>query len=496
MRATSPRRDRAAQRRRKLDAPPSPVQDGRCLRCTLDQLIDSPTAATSRSPVGITPSFSEAAWRPRATPRRKRSERVRIYGPLEARLQTVDRIVLGGLNEGSWPPDTRSDPWLSRPMRRDLGLDPPSAASASPRTTSRRRSARQKSSSRARPRGRRADRHLALPATHRRARRRTLERRRRAWRTISRACPRARCARRGSARQRPEPHPHPKSARSNCRSPTSRTGCAIPTRSTPSMCCDLRPLEAVDTPPGAADRGTVIHEAIGDYTETVRRPLAGRCRAGTDSRSAKSISRRSRTIRRRARSGGRASSASRDWFAGWERERRQELDHASREIRGENIHSARRAELHLAARADRIEQRAGRQLRHPRLQDRPAADRDASAHRVGAAIDAGSRHPARRRFPRILPPARWSKSVMCGSRAASRPASPRTSSYGKGAHPTARPTSRWQKLTGIAISFSSTASPIARWCTRCGRSTTAITTISRASRNGRSPAARRRGADP
>jgi ATP-dependent helicase/nuclease subunit B len=51
--------------------------------------------------------------------------RVRIYGPLEARLQDVGRVVLGGLVEGVWPPETRSDPWLSRPMRRSLGLDLP-----------------------------------------------------------------------------------------------------------------------------------------------------------------------------------------------------------------------------------------------------------------------------------------------------------------------------------------------------------------------------------
>jgi ATP-dependent helicase/nuclease subunit B len=54
-----------------------------------------------------------------------RDVRVHIYGPLEARLLTFDRIVLGGLNEGTWPGETRNDPWLSRPMRRDLGLDPP-----------------------------------------------------------------------------------------------------------------------------------------------------------------------------------------------------------------------------------------------------------------------------------------------------------------------------------------------------------------------------------
>lgn len=50
---------------------------------------------------------------------------VRILGPLEARLVALDRVVLGGLVEGVWPPQTRSDPWLSRPMRADLGLDLP-----------------------------------------------------------------------------------------------------------------------------------------------------------------------------------------------------------------------------------------------------------------------------------------------------------------------------------------------------------------------------------
>lgn len=50
---------------------------------------------------------------------------VRILGPLEARLVTLDRVVLGGLVEGSWPPESRTDPWLSRPMRAELGLDLP-----------------------------------------------------------------------------------------------------------------------------------------------------------------------------------------------------------------------------------------------------------------------------------------------------------------------------------------------------------------------------------
>jgi ATP-dependent helicase/nuclease subunit B len=51
--------------------------------------------------------------------------RIRIYGPLEVRLTSVDRVVIGGLVEGVWPPDPRTDPWLSRPMRQALGLDLP-----------------------------------------------------------------------------------------------------------------------------------------------------------------------------------------------------------------------------------------------------------------------------------------------------------------------------------------------------------------------------------
>ena len=42
---------------------------------------------------------------------------LQIYGQLEARLTESDRVILGGLVEGVWPPAPRVDPWLSRPMR-------------------------------------------------------------------------------------------------------------------------------------------------------------------------------------------------------------------------------------------------------------------------------------------------------------------------------------------------------------------------------------------
>jgi ATP-dependent helicase/nuclease subunit B len=61
-------------------------------------------------------------------PRWGKHPRLQILGPVEARLQQSDLVVLGGLNEGSWPPTAAADAWLSRPMRRDFGLSPPEAA--------------------------------------------------------------------------------------------------------------------------------------------------------------------------------------------------------------------------------------------------------------------------------------------------------------------------------------------------------------------------------
>ena len=58
-------------------------------------------------------------------PRGPRHPRVHIWGLLEARLQQADVLVLGGLNEGVWPPEVGADPWFSRPMRTAAGLPLP-----------------------------------------------------------------------------------------------------------------------------------------------------------------------------------------------------------------------------------------------------------------------------------------------------------------------------------------------------------------------------------
>jgi len=58
-------------------------------------------------------------------PRYGTHPRLFIWGPLEARLQQVDLMVLSGLNEGTWPAEPAIDPWLNRPMRQAFGLPSP-----------------------------------------------------------------------------------------------------------------------------------------------------------------------------------------------------------------------------------------------------------------------------------------------------------------------------------------------------------------------------------
>ncbi len=48
--------------------------------------------------------------------------RLAILGPLEARLQRADLMILGGVNEGTWPGRAAPDPWLAPAIRARLGL--------------------------------------------------------------------------------------------------------------------------------------------------------------------------------------------------------------------------------------------------------------------------------------------------------------------------------------------------------------------------------------
>jgi len=48
--------------------------------------------------------------------------RLAVLGPVEARMQSADRLILAGFNEGNWPPRLASDPWMNGEMRQAIGL--------------------------------------------------------------------------------------------------------------------------------------------------------------------------------------------------------------------------------------------------------------------------------------------------------------------------------------------------------------------------------------
>ncbi len=54
--------------------------------------------------------------------------RLKILGPIEARLNRFDVTIIGEVNEGGWPKPADADPWMSRPMKKDFGLPPPEKA--------------------------------------------------------------------------------------------------------------------------------------------------------------------------------------------------------------------------------------------------------------------------------------------------------------------------------------------------------------------------------
>ncbi|WP_299623197.1 double-strand break repair protein AddB, partial [Pelagibius sp.] len=81
----------------------------------------APALKPPRYPAALAAMMAGRAVRPRYG----LHPRLSILGPLEARLQQADVLVLGGLNEGSWPAEVDAGPWLSRPMQTAFGLPAP-----------------------------------------------------------------------------------------------------------------------------------------------------------------------------------------------------------------------------------------------------------------------------------------------------------------------------------------------------------------------------------
>jgi ATP-dependent helicase/nuclease subunit B len=284
--------------------------------------------------------------------------RVRIFGLLEARLQKADRIVLGGLNEGTWPPDTRSDPWLSRPMRLELGLNLPElrvglsahdfAQGLGAPEVILTRAARQAGAPTV---SSRFVQRLAAVAGEKR------------WKeALARGATYTNYARaldhpaKVSPASRPQPVPPPEARPSQLSVTDIENWLRDPYTIYAKHVLRLFPLEAIDTPPGAADRGTFIHEAIGEFTKTFADALPADVAGELAALGQKHFAQLEDYEEARAFWWTRFLRIA-GWFEGWERKRRAGATKIFAELSGKHSIPLGKAEFLLTARADRIERR-------------------------------------------------------------------------------------------------------------------------------------------
>ncbi|HTB01547.1 MAG TPA: double-strand break repair protein AddB [Bradyrhizobium sp.] len=100
--------------------------DGLALASAFDDLLGRQEKIGLMVEAGDYAEVFQTAFADRLVRRRELpGAQIHIFGQLEARLTESDRVILGGLVETVWPPAPRVDPWLSRPMRHELGLDLP-----------------------------------------------------------------------------------------------------------------------------------------------------------------------------------------------------------------------------------------------------------------------------------------------------------------------------------------------------------------------------------
>ncbi len=108
------------------------LEEGEALATHLAALADAlpmlPPQRLATLPGLLEAAMEGAVVRSRRALRGRRGAehpRIAILGLLEARLQSFDLVVLGGLAETVWPAATDPGPWMSRPMRRAMGLTSP-----------------------------------------------------------------------------------------------------------------------------------------------------------------------------------------------------------------------------------------------------------------------------------------------------------------------------------------------------------------------------------
>jgi len=320
------------------------------------------------SPTGLTalladyPDVFQTAFGDRIVRRPQSVASLRIYGPLEARLTECDRVILGGLVESVWPPAPRVDPWLSRPMRHQLGLDlPERRIGLSAHDFAQLLGTRNVILSRAAKVG-------GAPAVASRFLHR-LE-------AVAGKENWARIKDRGdvyvryaSELDRPDivapisrPEPKPDLALRPLKMSVTEIEDWLrdPYTIYAKRILKLTPLDPVDMPLTAADRGSAIHEALGDFTTrfsvTLPDDVAAALREVGGTHFAPLMDR----PEARALWWPRFLRIA-DWFAGWERDRRINVARLEAEIRGEiRIPLDGSRVFTLSARADRIEHRTDR----------------------------------------------------------------------------------------------------------------------------------------
>ncbi len=334
--------------------------DGRQLQRAFEIISESPSSQTLELSAGDYPEVFHQLASGRAERNAETgSPRVRIFGLLEARLQNVDRLVLGGLNEGIWPPDTRSDPWLSRQMRLELGLNLPElrvglsahdfAQGLGTPEVILSRAAKQAGAPAVRSRF--VQRLAAVAGEDR-------------WKAaLARGTRYADYARAldhpaaVSPAPRPQPVPPPEARPSQLSVTDIENWLRDPYTIYAKHVLRLFPVDVIDTPPGAADRGTFIHEAIGEFTKTFAHALPIDITRELKALGEKHFAPLKDYEEARAFWWTRFVRIA-EWIAGWERERRADMSKIFAEISGKHPIPLGKTEFVLTARADRIEQRS------------------------------------------------------------------------------------------------------------------------------------------
>jgi ATP-dependent helicase/nuclease subunit B len=243
-------------------------EDGAALALAFDEIAAQSADADLTIDTGDYTELFAAALGDRTVHRHAvAGARVRIYGLLEARLADTDRVVLGGLVEGVWPPDVGTDPWLSRPMRQTLGLNLPELRiGLTAHDFAQMFGAKEVILTRASKLAGAptvASRFLQRLAAVAGERWKDVAARGEQYVTWARALDKPATV---TPIKRPEPKP-PLAARPTSFSVTEiESWLRDPYTIYAKRILRLRPLDPIDTTPGAAERGTAIHEALAEFT--------------------------------------------------------------------------------------------------------------------------------------------------------------------------------------------------------------------------------------